>query len=117
MRFFKLLLCVMFLAGCGQKNDVFSSDEIYFFYSDGCPHCHHAKAYIDTKYPDLEVNMVDVATPHGYKKLMQAAAKFKITNNLGTPLIVMDDNYIMGWAKTTEKKFDIRLKRFLARQK
>ncbi len=101
-----LLILPMFLLGCGRTENDFSSNKLYFFYSDTCPHCHDALKYIDTKYPELKLTMVNVANENGFELLIKAAKKFKLGNRVGTPLFVWNNRYIMGWSPQNEKLFD-----------
>ncbi len=109
-----LLLIPLFLLGCG-KNDLetISPDKVYFFYSDTCPHCHDALEYINRKYPDLQISMVNVANDGGYDLLIRCAQKFKLGRRIGTPLFCMGDKYIMGWTPQYETRFDEYVKPYL----
>ena len=94
------------------QNEI-KTDEIYFFFSNSCPHCHAALAYINAKYPNLKMAMVNVANPEGYALFVKCAQKFKLGNRIGTPLFCMGDNYLMGWADEYAPKFDAYVKPFL----
>lgn len=108
-----LLLFCFLMTACSQPDDAVSNDRIYFFFATGCSHCHNALEYIDKNYPKLDLTKVNVGNRAGYDLLLRAAAKFKISGNLGTPLIVFGNDFIMGWGDTTSKKFDAKIKRFL----
>ena len=101
-----LAAVVIAVSGCGDNGKSKSvnetavqseirADEIYFFYSNSCPHCHEALEYINGKYPDLK-----------------CAQKFKLGKRIGTPLFCMGDNYLMGWAPEYEAKFDSYVRPF-----
>lgn len=125
---FASLAAVLMLTGCEKASDKQSaetqtatqdvsqqqldSDKIYFFYSNTCPHCHEALEYLNNKYPDLELTMVNVGTPDGYNLLIESARKFNLGNMIGTPLFVMGDNHLMGWAPEYEAKFDAYVRKF-----
>ena len=126
----KNLIClltamVIALSACGDNSTSKTSesavansseiqtDEIYFFFSNGCPHCHDALAYINAKYPNLKMAMVNVANPQGYDLFVKCAKKFKLGNRIGTPLFCMGDNHLMGWADEYAPKFDEYVKPFL----
>lgn len=125
---FASLAAVLMLTGCEKASDKQSaetqtatqdvsqqqldSDKIYFFYSNTCPHCHDALEYLNNKYPDLELTMVNVGTPDGYNLLIESARKFNLGNMIGTPLFVMGDNHLMGWAPEYEAKFDAYVRKF-----
>lgn len=88
-------------------------DKIYFFFSNTCPHCHDALDYINRKYPDLNVTLVNVADDDGYDMFAASAKKFKLGSEVGTPLFCMGDNYIMGWSPEIEQKFDEYVRPYL----
>lgn len=106
------MVLVVFTAAC-SKREALSDDKIYFFYSDSCPHCHEAQAYISKKYPALPIERVDVATPEGYNLFLTCAKKFNLGNRIGTPLFCMGDKHMMGWAPAYAKKFDAYVRPFL----
>lgn len=110
------LLLPLFTAACKNSDTDIRPDKVYFFYSDTCPHCHDALDYINQKYPDLQLTMVNVANQGGYDLFTRCAAKFKLGRRIGTPLFCMGDNYIMGWAPQYQSRFDNYIKPFL-RQK
>lgn len=105
-RFLSALTVVLLLAACGKTENGLADDKVYFFFSNTCPHCHHALEYINAKYPNLEMAMVNVGNPEGLDLLVKAAQKFKLGNNVGTPLIVFGDKYLMGWSSEYETEFD-----------
>ncbi len=107
------IMVVMLLVACSQNEAELKDDQIYFFYSNSCIHCHHAIEYINAKYPDLDVAMVNVANSNGYNLLVEAAKKYGLTQSVGTPLITFGNNYLMGWAKQYEAKFDEYCKPFV----
>lgn len=110
-----IFAAVILLSGCEKKpsGDELAADKIYFFYSNSCPHCHDALAYINKKYPGLEMSMVNVGNQEGYELLFKCAEKFKLGRNIGTPLFCMGDNYLMGWSDEYEAKFDDYAKAYL----
>ncbi len=120
--FMVLCLAVAFLGGCGEKENSANVNEqpkevISFFYSNTCPHCHEALKYVNANYPDLRMNMVNVATKQGQNKLIECARKFNLGNRVGTPLFCMGDKYIMGWADGFGARFDEYIKPFLNEKK
>ena len=116
---FTLALGLFVLTGCDNQNNAenaaqtaseqsaFSENKIYFFYSNYCPHCHEAQKYINAKHPKIELSMVNVENAGGYKLLLQAVNEYKIQGNqIGTPLLLIGKNYLMGWAPEYERQFD-----------
>ncbi len=109
-----LVLIPLFLGACGTKEDaLLDTNKVYFFYSNTCPHCHHALNYINQKYPNLQLSMVNVGNPEGYDLFVHCAEKFKLGNQIGTPLFCMGDKYIMGWSQEYEARFDEYIKPYL----
>lgn len=95
------------------QQSAIQDNKLYFFYSTGCPHCHDALAYINDKYPDLTLSMVNVSNRDGYNLFIKCAKKFNLGNQIGTPLFCMGDNYIMGWSDDYAKKFDDNVAPFI----
>lgn len=115
----KKLLCalaavIMLVSACKDETPAeIQNDKVYFFFSNSCPHCHHAMEYINKKYPDAKITIVNVGNRSGYQLFLKCAEKFKLDNRLGTPLFCMGHRYIMGWAPEYEKKFDLYMRPFL----
>lgn len=100
---------VFFLTACKDENSLVyqSADQIYFFYQESCPHCHTAAKYIKQTYPNLAIKGYDIKMPGNQRLMMQAVNDYKLkTNEVGTPLICMGKNYIMGWNEEKQNEFD-----------
>lgn len=89
------------------------NDKIYFFYYNGCPYCHDALDYVNTKYPDLKLSMINIQNAAGYELFMKCATKFNLGRNVGTPLFCMGDNHLMGWGPDSAKDFDKYVRAFI----
>ena len=116
MKNIRLILTCLFcfaLFACESKHEDLSADKVYFFYQDACSHCHKASDYINKKYPDLKMAKLDIANHESRELFIKCARKFNLGNTLGTPLFCFGDNYVMGWSKRSEKKFDRLIKPFL----
>ena len=61
----------------------------------------------------MQIEKFDIANSDARNLFIKCAKKFNLGNNLGTPLICLGDNYVMGWSKRNEKKFDRLIKPFL----
>ena len=109
---FVAVLCsaVVFLSACKEKDEnsvaALSENEVYFFYQATCPHCHAAAEYIKEKHPNLKVKSFDVKMPGNMKMFQQAAKDYGIRSVVGTPLLGMGDNYIMGWGDSEARAFE-----------
>lgn len=115
-----VVLLPLFLCSCNDDSNQkpqsvteISNSEIYFFYQNSCPHCHHAADYIKQKYPHLKINALDVANKDNLNLFLKCVYKFKLDKSkLGTPLFCMGNHYIMGWSDTDAKKFDSYVQHF-----
>ena len=98
------------LSACGDKD----SDKILFFTHDGCPYCVQAMEYININYKQLPIQVLEVNKPENMRKFIACADKFKLDKRkLGTPLICMKDNYILGWSAMDAAKFRKFVKPYL----
>lgn len=99
------------LLGC-QKKETFNKDTVYLFWQDGCIHCHEALTYIQKKHPNMNIELLNIAQTPAREKLIQVAKEFKLPNQIGTPLFVMNKEILMGWSNTTREKFDLNAPKF-----
>lgn len=110
---FKLMVVCLFVFGCNQE-----SNQIQFFTHEGCPYCEKAMQYIKINYPKLPMQVLEVDKGDNLKLFVKCANKFKLNKNeLGTPLICMGDNYIMGWSMENQKLFNEYVKPFILNKK
>lgn len=112
------LLCLSFLGISANKATANSIPEqtttqIYFFFMPGCPHCQNALKYIKGKYPNLVLIGRDISQPGNMKLMQQAVADYGIYGMIGTPLICLGNNYIMGWDETSPQNFDSYVQPYL----
>ncbi len=121
-KIFTLLILVLFItAGCDGQDNIspakedsgLADNKIYFFYYNECPFCHDAMDYINDKYPDLEITMINIHNPGGYKLLVECAKKFNLGHSVGTPLFCMGNKYLMGWSNESPRQFDEYVKLYL----
>ncbi len=113
-----LLIIMSFFSVCACNNTSkdkleLNPDKIYFFYQTTCPHCHHAIEYINNKYPNLNMILLNIENTENYKLLVKCAQKFKLQNRIGTPLFCMGEHHLMGWSEQYEKQFDTYAKPFI----
>lgn len=78
-----------------------SAADIVVYHSPYCPHCHHARDFINGEmiyvYPKLKVTEVDVMVEQNLPKFQEALAKCKYDNG-GVPVIVIGDKCFQGYA-------------------
>ena len=100
---------LLFIISCDthKRQDVEINDnDIYFFIQTNCSHCHTAIKFVNDKYPDLNVRMENLANEESLDLFIKCAEKFNLDKSrLGTPLVCMNKNYILGWGPTKEAEF------------
>ena len=110
-----VLICLgialgFFTFGCSGETTL-DANTIYFFTKPGCPYCDKASDYIKQKYPDLAVEYKNVKEVSARDLMLVCAEKFNLpTNQLGTPLICMGNEYLLGWGPDAPTKFEKALK-------
>lgn len=108
---FFLFLSISGLSAC-EKKEPFEQNRVYLFWQDGCVHCHDAIKHIQAKHPNVNIEMLNIKETSARKKLIQAVEQFNLSNKIGTPLFVMNNEILMGWSKETQIKFDSSSKKF-----
>lgn len=104
------LILGLFTFGCDSKPQL-NENVIYFFTKPGCPYCDKASDYIKQMHPELAVIYKNVKENSAKELMLECAKKFKLpTNQLGTPLICMGNNYILGWSDHSASLFERALK-------
>ena len=83
-------------------------NKVYLFTKKGCPYCTQAVSYIKQNHPDFQIEILDILESETNRNMAIACAnRFGIPlNRLGTPLICMPDDVILGWGGDAPKHFD-----------
>ncbi len=96
------------------KSEPLPTDKIIVFTQQSCPHCHEALAFIDAQikpaYPQIAIEVRDVAEPAHLNQLRTIARREK-WENVGTPVIVAGDDKIMGWTTLAEMQLMAAVKK------
>lgn len=104
------LLLTFSLSACNEESN---TNRIYVFSQPGCGHCTDAKAYMDRYYKSYDIKDMNIREGSNLGYLQRYARKFKVPEQaLGTPFIVMGDNYVMGWGEQQVKDFNRYAKNF-----
>ncbi|MBR5130697.1 MAG: glutaredoxin family protein [Alphaproteobacteria bacterium] len=104
------LVLGLFTFGCDSSVHL-DAKMVYFFTKPGCPYCEKAEDYIKQMHPNLSVEYKNVKENSARALMLACAEKFNLpTNKLGTPLICMGDNYLLGWGDGASAKFEKALK-------
>lgn len=92
-----ILSAVMGLAFIGSA----SAADITVYYSPTCPHCHHARDFINNtliyEYPTIKVTEVNVMEEVNLPKFQEALEKCKFESG-GVPVIVIGEKCEQGYA-------------------
>lgn len=101
------ILLIMGISACSKKENM--NADVVIFSQKGCSHCIHAMAFIngDLKkiIPDVTILEYDInENRHNYELFAHTARKFKLGNQIGTPLIVVGESHIMGWTTDNQNK-------------
>ncbi len=101
----------------GYNNNLIKENKLnlYFFYSDTCPHCHQESIFIEklkTKYDFLVVYKYETNHhPENYKYYEEMKNLYEIdTNNV--PLTVIGSNYYIGYNDTVRLNIENQIKSF-----
>ena len=109
------LILTVFLSACQEKK---TTNRIYVFSQPGCIHCEHAKSYMNRYYANYDIKDMNIREGNNMGYMLRYARKYKISEqNLGTPLIIMGDNYVMGWGTEQQRDFNRYVKNFTPKSK
>ena len=103
MKLSKILLSFMFGAFIGGAN----AADITIFYSPTCPHCHHARGFIEKtliyEYDDLKVSTVNVMDADNRQMFMNALKKCNYERG-GVPVLVIGDKCFQGYSDSMQSE-------------
>lgn len=102
-----LSICAFLCCTFSVQASWFGAEKITIYSQRGCPHCQEALRYIQKYHPKLKIEIVELNTNEAIQRLYKCADKFSISRSrVGTPLICFEKDYIMGWSRESEKKFE-----------
>lgn len=106
-----VVICfTFFLSACNEETH---TNRIYVFSQPGCGHCINAHEYMSRYYKDYDIKELNIREGANMNYMVRYAKRFKIpSNSLGTPFIVLGDNYVMGWGKEQIKEFNKYIRNF-----
>lgn len=91
------------------NNDI-DKNELLVFVQDGCIHCEHAEDFLNNnKFDNIEINYYNLKDSNSVNLLFKQISRLNIPKeNLGTPIFVIDDKYIIGFGeKEKEMLIDV----------
>ena len=90
-----------------------STNRIYVFSQPGCGHCINAHEYMERYYKNYDIKELNIREGSNMSHMLRYARKFKVPEQtLGTPFIILGDNYVMGWGNEQIKEFNKYMKSF-----
>ncbi len=97
MKKLSVLTAVAGMAFFGAAN----AANVTLYYSPTCPHCHHAREFINNtlvyEYPNFTVSEVNVMSQENMNAFESALSKCKYDNG-GVPVIVIGEKCFQGYA-------------------
>jgi len=92
---------ILFALICGAFVFGANAADITIYYSPTCPHCHHARDFIENtliyEYADLKVSTVNVMDVDNQPEFMDALKKCEYESG-GVPVIVIGKKCFQGYA-------------------
>jgi thiol-disulfide isomerase/thioredoxin len=122
MRFKKYLsLLILVIVGFLPANRALASDKInvYLFWRDGCPHCAAEKEFLNElvqEYNDVVIRDYNIwASQDAASKFQEALKKLEIKGDAGVPLLVVGDQYLVGYpvGDTDPLPYQIKIRRMI----
>lgn len=101
----KFLKCASVICGCIAMVGANAAD-IKIFHSPTCPHCHHAREFIENtliyEYDNLKVTEVNVTVADNRQEFVDAIYKCGYKTG-GVPVIVIGEKCFQGYADMMQK--------------
>ena len=101
----KLLNVASVICGCMAIVNANAAD-IKIFHSPACPHCHHAREFIETtliyEYGNLKVTEINVTVEDNRQEFIDTIHKCGYKNG-GVPVIVVGEKCFQGYADYMQK--------------
>ncbi|MEA3449838.1 MAG: DUF2330 domain-containing protein, partial [Patescibacteria group bacterium] len=85
----------------GQNSEEITELEVDFFTGENCPHCDKAKSFLNKleySHPYLKINSYEIYNNEDNNKLYQQAVAKNQISSAGVPLIIIGDEYVLGFA-------------------
>jgi glutaredoxin len=110
---FLVLVVAWFLSGWGLPSWAAGDKPVtvYLFWTEGCPHCLHEKAFLTTlerRDPAVKVVALEISASRENLELFQKVGKVLKADVSGVPFTVIGNQYLVGWqdAPTTGRAIE-----------
>lgn len=98
---------LLFALACGAFVGIANAANITIFYSPTCPHCHHARNFIENtliyEYEDLEVSTVNVTNADNRPKFFDTLKKCGYDRG-GVPVLVIGEKCFQGYSDSMQNE-------------
>ncbi|MBR5354614.1 MAG: hypothetical protein IK122_00620 [Alphaproteobacteria bacterium] len=96
---------ILFGFMCGAFVFGANAADITIYYSPTCPHCHHAREFIENtliyEYSDLKVTTVNVMDENNYPEFVETLKKCEYESG-GVPVIVVGEKCFQGFGESSK---------------
>ena len=114
LRLVLMITCLAALLGWAQPaaagtNAQEKTFALYFFWGNGCPHCAHAKPFLEdlkTRYPGLEVRAYEVWYLQENQAIFTDMAKAYGFEPQGVPTFFLGDQHWVGFTETIQAELE-----------
>ena len=115
------VLFLLFKVGVDSVIQTIPNDSMVVFIKTGCPHCHHAMAFVDETvrrdYPNLKIEVLNVDKKENMEKLFAVIHRNHINpQKAGIPLILIDGHVLMGWDERRGHELTTLIRAFLSKR-
>ena len=92
------------------------ADTLIVFSKQGCSHCQQAMKFLSTDFrashPQIKIQILDVAKRENLTQLWTLVRKYRLNpDRVGTPFIVWNDRYWIGWGPDTGAEISSQIDR------
>ena len=98
---------LLFALTCGAVISGANAADITIYYSPTCPHCHHAREFIETnliyEYDNLKVTTVNVMEEYNQKEFIDTLKKCEYESG-GVPVMVVGKKCFQGFGEATKSE-------------
>ena len=99
-RFIKVFLPFLFLFFFLPQAQAMDNINLYFFYGDGCPHCHEEARFLDKlekEASNIKIHRYEVWNNRNNAKFLTKLAKDLDLDISGVPVLIVGDKTIVGY--------------------
>lgn len=102
-KYLSKIIVLMFLLGIFFSFQEVKAEEkinLYFFYSNGCPHCAKEEVFLDNieeQYSNIEVNRYEIGGNYENAQMLARIGKEMGLRTSGVPILIIGDEAVIGY--------------------